>query len=791
MPRYHSMAVVALLVGTAPVAAEPAQIAAQTGESAEPPALVQEIVVVGVPLSGGIPADRIPASVHTLGRAALDQPGTATVNDVLNRRIGGVAAFDSLGNPLQGGLTVRGFTAAPALGEPQGIVVYQGAMRANEAFGDVVQWDLLPLFAISSAQVITGSNPVYGRNSIGGAVALDMKNGFDASGVAIEAAAASFGRRTGTIQYGTTSGNLGFYVGANAVTDDGWRDASPSRLWRGFVDLAWVAGTSEVGLSLTAADSKLTGNGPAPADLLAQRRQAVFTFPDVTDSRLFAGTLRASFDPAPAVTVNGGGYIRHLRRTTRNGDQAEFEQCDDFVGLVPGFVAPAGALCFGAEVETEDDGIEVEGTPTILVGADGAPVGPLADEPDSVFNRTRTVSDGWGASAEAIVKSTVGGMDNVFIAGAALDGARTRYSSGSDLGILGPDRGVESLDLAIGNEEFNVGLRTRSRTYSVYVSDTLSLAPRLHLTAAVRWNRAELRLRDQIGTALDGDHVYSRVNPALGAAWKATSWLTTYVSYAQNNRIPTPAELSCADPQRPCRFPNAFLADPPLEDVKARTLEAGARGRLTRSAWTLNYSLTAFATRSSDDIIFLSAGPIVGTGFFDNVGRTRRAGIEASLEGTAGLLSGYFSYALVNATFQSALTIQAPDNPAADDDGEIEVRPGDRIPAIPKHSLKAGAQFEMTDRLTLGAEVIASSSRYLRGDEANLQAPIEGFGIVNATASYRRGRFQLFGRLENLFDAEYDNFGLYGDAGELGFENPRFLSPGAPRTFLLGLRANL
>lgn len=753
-----------------------------------PPAAPQEIVVVGVPLSGVIPISRLPANIHILGRDALDQPGTASVADVLNRQVGGAAAFDSLGNPLQGGLTVRGFTASPALGEPQGIVVYQGAMRANEAFGDVVQWDLLPLFAISSAQVISGSNPVYGRNSIGGAVALDMKDGFDASGLAIEGLAGSFGRRSGTVQYGTASGDLGVYVGANHVTDDGWRDASPSRLWRGFADLAWVEGTSEVGLSITAADSELTGNGPAPADLLAERRQAVFTFPDVTDSRLFAATLRGSFDPAAGVTVSGGGYYRHLRRATRNGDQAEFEPCEAFVGLVPGFVAPDGALCFGAEVE---DDTEVEGTPVVLVGEDGAPIGPLAEEPDSVFNRTRTVSDGWGANVQAVVKARLGGLDNIFIAGAALDGARTRYGSGSDLGLLGSDRGVERLDLAIGNEEYNVGLRSRSRTISLYGSDTLSLGDTLHVTAALRWNRAVLRLRDQIGTALDGDHKFSRVNPALGAAWNAAPWLTAYASLTYNNRIPTPAELSCADPDRPCRFPNAFLADPPLDDVRARTVEAGVRGRAKGRGWTLAYSLAAFATRSSDDIIFLSAGPIVGTGYFDNVGRTHRAGIEASLDGKAGPLSWYLSTALVNATFQSALAIQATDNPAADEEGEIAVRPGDRIPAIPKHSLKAGADLAVTRKLKIGAELIATSNRYLRGDEANLQAPIKGFAIVNASASYRLGAVELFGRLENLFDADHESFGLYGEADELGFDDPRFLSPGAPRTVMVGLRVKL
>lgn len=722
-------------------------------------AVGEEILVIASGPASGLPIDRLPANVQTVGGSTIE--GGSTVADALNRTLGSVSMVDSLGNALQTGLTLRGFTAAPALGEPQGVVVYQGAMRANEAFGDVVQWDLLPSFAIAQAQVIPGSNPLYGLNGIGGAVALTMKDGFAAPGGRAELLAGSFGRKAGTAEYGAAGDAVGFYAGVDAVDDDGWRDVSPSRLVRGFADVAWQSGDSEVGLSLNAADSRLAGNGPAPADLLAERRRAVFTYPDITDSTLVAGTLRATLRPTDQWEVDGGAYLRRLRRSTVNGDRAEFEAC-----------GASGSLCFG-----EDD-------PELVVDAAGRPIS-LDDEADAVFNRTRTRTLGWGANAQATLTAEPRGRDNILIFGATIDGARTRYASGTELGELQADRGVESLGIAIGNDEFNVGLRTRSTFVSLYASNTLSLTPRLHVSGSLRWNRATLRLRDQIGTALDGDHRFSRLNLGAGVTWNLGD-VTAYAAVAQNNRVPTPAELSCADPERPCRFPNAFLADPPLDDVRARTFEVGLRGAIGSAA---RFALAAFDTRNRDDIVFISAGEIVGTGYFDNVGATRRRGIEASLEGEAGRLTWRAAYALTDATFRTPLTIRAPDNPEADDEGEIDVERGDRLPGIPRHSLKLGAGLAVTDKLTGGIELIAASGRYLRGDEANLTAKLGGHVVANLDARYRLGDVELFARVENLFDRDYATFGIYGEADELGFEDPRFLSPAAPRSVRAGLRA--
>lgn len=334
---------------------------------------------------------------------------------------------------------------------------------------------------------------------------------------------------------------------------------------------------------------------------------------------------------------------------------------------------------------------------------------------------------------------------------------------------------------------FNVGLKTRSRSTGVYLADTFSVTPVLHLSLSARWNRTELRLRDQIGTALTGDHAYARLNLGAGMAWNVTDDATAYAAYAENNRAPTPAELSCADPQTLCRFPNAFLSDPPLDDVVARTWETGVRGRTGTVAW----SGALFRTDLADDIIFISAGPIMGSGYFANVGDTRREGVELDLSRETGPVRWFASYGYVRATYQTAFQIQAPDNPAADANGEISVRPGDRIPGQPLHSLKLGADWDVAAPLTVGLDLQLSSSRYLRGDEANLTKPLSGFAVAGVHASWRRGPVELWLRVSNLFDAEYETFGIYGDADELGFDDPRFLSPGAPRSLLIGLRAKL
>jgi len=271
-----------------------------------------------------------------------------------------------------------------------------------------------------------------------------------------------------------------------------------------------------------------------------------------------------------------------------------------------------------------------------------------------------------------------------------------------------------------------------------------------------------------------------------------TSALNLYVSDSEANHIPTAAELSCADPTQPCRFPLSFISDPNLGQVVARTVEVGARGHVSSGQdFNLGWVADIYRTRNQDDILFVSSGPFIGSGYFTNAGDTQRLGVEVALEGTWSKLDFHANYGFVRATFESNLTILSANNPGADANGNTYVQPGDRLPEVPMHTGKLGAGYSLPWHIHVGLDAVGVSSRYLRGDEANLQSPLPGHAILNARASWQTTRsLSFFFEGQNILDHRYSSFGLYGDPTANGtfpnFSNPRFLPPGQPFGFRVG-----
>ena len=306
---------------------------------------------------------------------------------------------------------------------------------------------------------------------------------------------------------------------------------------------------------------------------------------------------------------------------------------------------------------------------------------------------------------------------------------------------------------------------------------------------------ANIELTDRDGDALDGDHAFARVNPALGLAYTPVTAVTLFAGYGESSRTPSAAELACADPDQPCRVPNAFVADPPLEQVVARSVEVGARGRHGGSAKRplLQWSLAGFGSRSFDDILFV-AGSRVGTGYFRNAGQTQRIGLELSLSGELDVLRWYGSYALLRATFETHLLLPGSAHPyateTADEDGAvIEVEPGDRMPSLPTHAGRVGVDVEPLKGLVLGANAQAQSGQPFRGDEANLLDPVPGFVVLGAHVSYRPlPHLVLHVQAQNLLDADYETFGVIADPSEVlaDTSDPRFMTPGAPLSVWAG-----
>ena len=256
----------------------------------------EQVEVVGVaPVLGtGVLRRRVPANVTILTSRTINERQGRSLTELLNHRLASVTVNDSTTNAFQQDLRFRGFTASPLLGLPQGVAVYQNGVRINEPFGDTVQFDLIPGFALESVQVVPGPNPVYGLNALGGAIGLQLKNGFSFDGARAEISGGAFGRYTATGEFGSSTRNLGVYLGVSGIEERGWRDESDSKLVQLVGDLDYRTRTVRLGTSLIYVDNSLNGNGLAPVELLDVDRTAVYTFPDNTRNDL--GFLQTRFD---------------------------------------------------------------------------------------------------------------------------------------------------------------------------------------------------------------------------------------------------------------------------------------------------------------------------------------------------------------------------------------------------------------------------------------------------------------------------------------------------------------
>jgi iron complex outermembrane receptor protein len=759
-------ATVAASLSLVPQAAAPAQTqsGARTVTSDRD---LEEITVFSTPLGGlELPLDRVPGNVQRATGEQVESVRRAGLAQFLDQRIGSIFVNEAQSNPLQPDVHYRGFVASPLLGQPQGIAVYQNGVRINDPFGDVVQWALVPEGAIASVDLIPGSNPIFGLNALGGSLSLRTKTGLTDPGSEAEVMHGSFGRTIAKIESGGEfSDRLSYYGNVRYLNEDGWREHSPSEALHLFGDLGWRNAHTTLNINLTRVETDLIGNGPAPIQLLELDRNAIYTHPDRTQNSLTFITFSASQRLSEQLDLQGVAYSRRSNIDSLNGDESPFEACEPDSDL----------LC-------DDEGVlahDMQGHPIVFEDAvDGA-----------ALNRGSTEQDTNGISAQLSATTPFASRDNRLIVGVSYDRSSIRFRSSTELARFDDSRGAIGSGVRV--EEPRVDLETHIDNASAFVTDTFAMTPQLDLTVSARYNDTHIELTDQIGTALDGDHRFSRINGAAGIAYRPNQDVTLYASYSESNRAPSPVELTCADENDPCALPNAFLSDPPLEQVIARTTELGARG-----AWRgVRWHAGVFRTDNENDILFVSAGALTNHGFFENVGDTRRQGLELNLAGKLGRLDWFASYTHLQAEFRRSFRVMSPNNPASSE-GEIDVVRGARIPGVPERILKAGASLAITPTLSVDLDAAYQSDQFLRGDEANLTAPLAGYTVFTAALQWMLGdSLTLFAEIENLFDRKYETFGLYGAADEVladsGYDDPRFVSPASPRSAWVGFKLSL
>ncbi len=784
-------------------------------------------VAAATPLTGvNLGLDQIASPVQVATQKELMASGAVDLSDFLNRRLNGVHVNEIQGNPFQSDLNYRGYTASPLLGTPQGMSIYMDGVRMNQAFGDSVSWDLIPRIAISEVTLMPGSNPLFGLNTLGGAVAVETKDGLGATGTSVQLVYGSKQRRSAELEHGGAFKNFNWYGASNLFFDEGWRDSSPTNVRQFFGRLGWRREKTDLNLKVSYANNSLTGNQLQEERLLARDYASVYTKPDITNNKSPFVNLGIRRNISKKVTATGNLYFRNIHTSVFNGDinEGSLDQ-----SVYQPSAADRTALAAAGYSGFPLSGATAANTPFPFWRCIAQAL--QRDEPgekcNGLLNRSYVEQSNYGAAGQATWHSE----HNQFSAGAGFDHSKADFRQSTQLGYLNADRGITGINAFadgvtggnINGEPYDlrVDLSGIIQTWSILASDTLTLG-KWNLTASGRYNRTSLRNHDRIRPgggvgSLDGVDVFGRLNAAIGMTYTPWAAANLYASYSEGSRGPTSIELGCADPDRPCRLPNSAAGDPPLRQVVARTLEAGARGRLGRG---FHWNVGAFRAENSNDVLFVSSS-LTGYGYFKNFGKTRRQGAEFGLDGKLGRVSIGGGYTLLEATYQTMELLNGSSNSSNNArakglDGSIAIQPGDRIPLIPQHTLKSYAGLAITSKLVVDLGLIAISGSYARGNENNHHQPdgtyflgpgaTTAYAVMNAGARYTFGRrWMLVGQINNLLNRHYNSAAQLGPTGfrpggeflaralpavGADFPTPRstFYAPGAPRLAWVGMR---
>jgi len=785
--------------------------AATWAQASAPVAELETVTVIGAaPLPGlDVPKNRIPANVQNASGEDIERSQAPDLSNFMNRQLGSVHINEVQNNPLQPDLNYRGFTASPLLGAQQGLSVYMDGVRLNQPFGDVVSWDLIAKTAISSMALMPGSNPLFGLNTLGGAVSIQTRSGFDSPGSSVQLLGGSHGRGSAEFQTGgSRADGWHWYATGNAFHEDGWRQSSPSDAQQFFAKAGRRTGgasgggnSSDLSLTLALASTGLTGNGMQEQTLLERDYASIFTKPDNTKNRAALLNLALSHEIDSNHTLTANLYYRHIRTRTYNGDVNDDSYGENLYLASAGETAasypPFPYLRCLAEARSDD--------------------GEPSEKCNGVINQTQTRQYNYGIGAQYNAQNKLFGLPHQWMIGGALDAARIHFTQGSELGYINPDRSITGVgvfgDGSVSTNEgevydTRVNLKGSTSTFSLFGSSMLSLDDRTALTLAGRYNRFHISNRDRInpggsGGSLDGNYTYQRFNPAVGLTYTPVKNFTAYAGINQGSRAPSSIELGCADPDNPCKLPNAFAGDPPLKQVVTTTTEIGVRGK---TAGGLVWNAGLFRSDNRDDLLFV-ANDASGFGHFRNFGKTRRQGVELGLAmPLAKSLMVGANYTFLDATFRSSETIGGAANSSSNADGNIRIRPGDRIPMTPRQMLKLFVDWQVTRQWSLGGDLIAIGGSAARGNENGLNQPdginylgsgrSPGYAVLNLSSAYepRRG-LRFFVQINNVFNHRYSTaaqlgatpFDANGSVMYRSFSNSTFLSPGAPRSIWVGM----
>ena len=708
------------------VAAVIAGVTSASGqEPTEPPVRLPPLEVTGTRLPGSpLPVDSVPATVDVIPGETLRATGEVTLQEAL-RRLPGVSTANQQGNSFQMDFSVRGFQGTSVTGAPQGISVFVDGVRVNEPTVEEINFDLLPLDDIERVELIRGPAAVFGRNTLGGVLNIVTRRGTEVREIVPEAEWGSFGQQKYRLRIGGVEGPVDYYVAGTYFSEEGWRDASASRLGRLFARVGLRSGGTDVALSYQRAQNRIEQPGSLPESELHQHRTRNFTGGDFFEPLMNAVTLNLKQDLGERWAL--------------------------------------AATLFARTLDAEQFNVNVIDTNA----------------------RSFTSTASAGGTVEAIHQARVFGRSNQLALGVeyAYADARVRVFD----------------ETPAGQRTIDSDIRDGLTTIGGWVLNTLEvgrglLVPgdQLVVTGGARFDYVRHTIGDRTPNpdlpSSAGTHTFMRATPRFGINYNPTPRLNVYFSFAEGFRAPSFLELTCASPATICPGLQAgAAADPPLKPVTVRNYEVGARAQ----PWPwLEARLALYRSDVQDDIFSVAPTGTVGL-FFQNVGGTRRQGVEVELRGKyARLLEPWLNYAYTEATFRDEVllgTARVTADCAAPPCTQ-RVRKGSELPLVPRHRINAGIDAHVTDWLTVSLSGAYVSRQWLRGDEANETRQLGDYVVLNAGLSARWKALSAFLSVQNLLDTEYETFGTFAPNPRVdGTPVQRFLTPAAPVNFRGGL----
>ncbi len=696
-------------------------------------------VEIGRLRAGAVPLSRTPFSAHVVTSAEL-RPTSGSIAGALGA-LPGVTLTNQTGSPSQLDLRVRGFALSPIVGVPQSVSVFVDGVRVNEADASQVHLSLIPEGAIERIEFVRGPVGVFGKNSLAGALNFVTRRAGETPSLEAELHGGSFGAAGGTLRASAEKGALDGLVAGSYRKADGWRLLESSKELSVFGKLGWRGERTDAWLSYTFEADSLEGPGPVPESWLEGA-------------------------PLPADVTSPPADRRRLQYTGGRGDafraRLHFASARVEHDLADHWRLQANTFGRFVDFRQANDNIS---------------------EPDAL-GLTDVAS--FGGTAQVLFQPS-----QTLLLAAGAEWTR------NDVDIEIRERANRSFPTL--PEATTERLRTEEDNLGTFGEVWWALGPRLALYASLRYDHVDLPVTDVLDPSDSGENVFSELSGGLGVSADLALGVGVFAGYGRGFRAPVILEVTCADPTDPCQLPFELGPDPPLEPVKSDAWQAGLR--LSRPR--LDASLVGYWTEVHDDIFSVIDETTPTLGYFTNLERTRRVGVEALLGGAplSGLpgLRASASLAWTRATFESHAELASPlveddpPPPGTDPEAAVEVEPGDLFPMIPQLSGTFDVRYE-TGGTTIGVEGSWTGRRFLIGDEGNEeQFPrLSKSTILDVRAERRFGATSVFVEISNVLDSEYHAFGIIAQNGRAAVEEAeRFLTPGSPRSLTLGVKVKL